>query len=640
MSIVLERLVHRYGEHTVVNTVSLEVGDGELFVLLGPSGSGKSTVLRMIAGLVEIEQGSVRLHGRDVTRLPPQKRGVGLVFQHYALFRHMTAAENIEFALRIRRVPREERQKRRDELLDLVGLVGLGGRMPRQLSGGQQQRVALARALAHRPEVLLLDEPFGALDARIRSELRRTVRAIQRELGIATIFVTHDQEEAFEIADRMGVMNFGRLLEVGPPRELYLRPQTEFVATFLGTANLLVGRYTPTGVRLGEVEFPLSTGKEGAADGVRVQVLFRPEDVAVKTSPGALSWPLLGEAEVEETLFAGSFERLRLRLPPIEGVRSIAPPAPYGGESVVIRRLRKLLWLARLSWCAGQGAVIRIGRRLRGAPPRVLRGTYPMHMVPSSVKIDRLAGFPSRSVVVHTKLASYKLVASEDFDLVLSDAGYAWDEIHWAAACSIVRDADVWITYFDSDFGSRLQPGTTGRFLALFKRLGVRIVVSSNGLDSAHLAAPRSRYGWVEALGKDYPSWDIAAETPATVERLKVFATHADFVIGHDYPTSAQLPRKDIVWNNFTVDLEGLAPKVTTGRDVPVVVHAPNHRHYKATEVLLEALERVNQVARVGRPGQANVGRDNNRVAVPAQQGRQPAICAVVIEIQIHDPGL
>jgi len=260
VSIVLDRLFKRFDNHLVVNDVSLEVADGEFFVLLGPSGSGKSTVLRLIAGLTEIDQGNVRLHGRDVTRLAPQRRGVGLVFQHYALFRHMSVAENIEFALRIRRVAPQERRRRREELLDLVGLSGLGGRSPRQLSGGQQQRVALARALARQPEVLLLDEPFGALDARIRTELRRTIRAIQRELKITTIFVTHDQEEAFELADRLGVMNFGRLLEIGPPQELYLRPQTEFVATFLGTANLMVGGSTPEAVGRGPVQFPLTTG--------------------------------------------------------------------------------------------------------------------------------------------------------------------------------------------------------------------------------------------------------------------------------------------------------------------------------------------------------------------------------------------
>src|SRR5262245_9178583 len=259
MSIRLEQLSKRYAGHPVVNDVSLEVADGEFFVLLGPSGSGKSTVLRIIAGLTEADAGRVLLHGRDVTGLPPQARGIGFVFQSYALFRHMTVGENIEFPLRVRRVRAAERRRRRDEMLELVGLAGLGGRLPQQLSGGQQQRVALARALAHKPELLLLDEPFGALDARIRAELRRTVRGIQRETGVTTLFVTHDQEEAFELADRIGVMNYGRLLEDGPPRELYLRPQTEFVATFLGTANLMVGECGQEGVRLGPVRVPLAT---------------------------------------------------------------------------------------------------------------------------------------------------------------------------------------------------------------------------------------------------------------------------------------------------------------------------------------------------------------------------------------------
>src|SRR5213594_498326 len=335
MSIVLDQLLKRYEGHPVVNNMSLEVADGEFFVLLGPSGSGKSTLLRMIAGLVDTDGGRIVLHGREVTHLPPQARGIGLVFQNYALFRHMSVAENIEFPLRIRTVPAAERRRRRDELLELVGLAGLGSRFPAQLSGGQQQRVALARALAHRPEVLLLDEPFGALDARIRSELRRTVHGIQRELKITTIFVTHDQEEAFELADRLGVMNFGRLLEVGPPNELYLRPQTEFVATFLGTANLMVGEVTPEGVRLGPIQFPLKTVMP-VGEARRVQVLFRPEDVAVKDSGEALSWPLLGEAVVQESGFSGSFERLLLRLPPLRGVRPIAPATPFGADFVLV----------------------------------------------------------------------------------------------------------------------------------------------------------------------------------------------------------------------------------------------------------------------------------------------------------------
>ena len=189
--------------------------------------------------------------------------------------------------------------------------------MPRQLSGGQQQRVALARALAYEPEVLLLDEPFGALDAKIRVDLRRTLRAIQREIGMTTIFVTHDQEEAFELADRLGVMNVGRLLEVGPPDELYLHPQTEFVATFLGTANLLVGRASADGVRIGALHFPLSTIARPGNDDRPVQVLFRPEDVALAASEQELAGPALGLAKVEQQTFIGSFERLRLRLPPI-----------------------------------------------------------------------------------------------------------------------------------------------------------------------------------------------------------------------------------------------------------------------------------------------------------------------------------
>jgi sulfate transport system ATP-binding protein len=340
MSIVVEELTKRYAGHPVVNGVSLEVADGEFFVLLGSSGSGKSTLLRMIAGLSEVDAGRVLLHGRDVTDVPPAKRGVGFVFQSYALFRGMTVAENVEFALSIRGVSRSERRQRRDELLELVGLAGLGGRMPRQLSGGQQQRVALARALAHRPEVLLLDEPFGALDAKVRGDLRRTIREIQRELGITTVFVTHDQEEAFELADRLAVLSFGRLLEVGPPEELYLRPETEFVATFLGTANLMVGETAAGGVRLGPVEFPLTTRAEVAGASRRVQVLFRPEDVALRGTVDGLACPSLGEAVVEQRAFAGSFERLRLRLPILPGVRAIAPPVPFGHDGVWIEAAR------------------------------------------------------------------------------------------------------------------------------------------------------------------------------------------------------------------------------------------------------------------------------------------------------------
>jgi sulfate/thiosulfate transport system ATP-binding protein len=343
MSIVLDQLTKRFDGHPVVNRLSLEIANGEFFVLIGPSGSGKSTVLRMIAGLNTVNEGRVVLHGRDVTYAAPQQRGVGFVFQHYALFQHMSVAENIEFALRVRRIPVNQRQKRRDELLEIVGLAGLGGRIPSQLSGGQQQRVALARALAHQPEVLLLDEPFGALDAKIRIELRRALRNIQSELGITTIFVTHDQEEAFELADRLGVMNFGRLLEIGTPSDLYQHPQTEFVATFLGTANLMVGESIPDGVRVGPILFPLNTEAsriENASGTQRVQVLFRPEDVTLALPDETLDTPLLGKGEIEQSTFSGSVERLRMRLPSIPGVRPIAPPVAFGEKAVLIEATR------------------------------------------------------------------------------------------------------------------------------------------------------------------------------------------------------------------------------------------------------------------------------------------------------------
>jgi len=362
MSIVLKYLTKRYENHPVVNNVSLEVANGEFFVLLGPSGSGKSTVLRMIAGLTSIDRGSVLLHGRDVTHLLPQQRDTGFVFQHYALFRHMSVGNNVEFALRIRKVSAAERHRRRDELLELVGLAGLGNRMPHQLSGGQQQRVALARALAHQPTVLLLDEPFGALDAKIRTELRRTLKHVQQELGMTTIFVTHDQEEAFELADRLGVMNAGRLLEVGPPDELYQHPQTEFVATFLGTANVLLGEVTANSVHLGDLRFPLTTVAAHDQDSRRVQVLFRPEDVTLAPSPEMLPEHVLGKATVEQTTFIGSFERLRLRLPALPRVQAIAPVVPFGSDAVLIDAARSQDMARRFPLRAGDSTWIGVQR--------------------------------------------------------------------------------------------------------------------------------------------------------------------------------------------------------------------------------------------------------------------------------------
>lgn len=339
MSIELENLTKRYDGVAVVDDVSLRIATGELFVLLGPSGSGKSTLLRMIAGLSPVDRGRVRLLGRDITEVSPKDRGMGFVFQHYALFRHMTVADNVEFALRIKKAPRAVRRERREELLQLVGLSGFARRFPGQLSGGQQQRVALARALAHKPEVLLLDEPFGALDAKIRLDLRHALREIQRELGLTTIFVTHDQDEAFELADRLAVLNEGRLLEVGPPRELYLQPRSPFVATFLGAANLVVGEVSGGEVRIGPVAAPLDGTVTIAPAPRRVQVLFRPEDV--KLSPHESGdYPRLGRAVVEHQAFVGAFERLRLRLPVLPGVRGIAPAPPFGAGVIVMDSVR------------------------------------------------------------------------------------------------------------------------------------------------------------------------------------------------------------------------------------------------------------------------------------------------------------
>ena len=308
MSIALDQVTKRYQSVPVVNDVSLKIEPGEFLVLLGPSGSGKSTLLRAIAGLTEIDHGRVSLHGRDVTGVPARDREVGFVFQHYALFRHMTVANNIEFALRVRGVRSGERRARRKELLRLVALEGMDDRLPSELSGGQQQRVAVARALAHRPQVLLMDEPFGALDAKIREELRRTIRQIQRELGIATILVTHDQEEAFALADRIGVMHQGRLLECGPPDELYTRPATRFVATFLGAANLLLGYRTPAGIRFSP---PATRG----APPREVVAVLRPEEVELAGDAGDVKSTFVGYGEVQEILFAGSVERLRVRMP-------------------------------------------------------------------------------------------------------------------------------------------------------------------------------------------------------------------------------------------------------------------------------------------------------------------------------------
>ncbi|HEV2270324.1 MAG TPA: ABC transporter ATP-binding protein [Steroidobacteraceae bacterium] len=389
MSITLDQLTKRYQGVPVVNDVSLEIGDGEFFVLLGPSGSGKSTLLRAIAGLSGLDHGRIALHGRDVTHVSARRRGVGLVFQNYALFRHMTVGENIEFALRVRRVRAAERRRRRQELLRLVALEGMDERLPAQLSGGQQQRVAVARALAHEPEVLLLDEPFGALDAKIREGLRRTIREVQRELGITTILVTHDQEEAFAMADRIGVMNFGRLLESGTPQDLYTRPTTRFVATFLGAANLILARQGSDGPRWGARPAALHGPGAGSLREREVVAVVRPEEIEIARSSETLSCShFLGRGVVEEVLFTGALERARIRLDEQPDVPILAHA--NGDGAVLLETTRPQFEQRAFAISPGQSVTIGV-RRAHVLPTPLSSFTI---CAPNGSAAERLAGNP------------------------------------------------------------------------------------------------------------------------------------------------------------------------------------------------------------------------------------------------------
>src|SRR3954467_3202217 len=242
MSIEVKGVNKRFGDFVALDDVNVSLPTGQLPALLGPSGGGKSTLLRIIAGLEKADTGTVTIEGTDATRLPPQKRNVGFVFQHYAVFKHMTVAKNVAFGLEIRKRPKDEIAHRVDELLRLVHLTQFANRLPSQLSGGQRQRMALARALAVEPKVLLLDEPFGALDAKVRKELRDWLRRLHDEVNVTTVFVTHDQEEALEVSDEIVVINAGRIEQVGPPDDLYDKPINEFVMSFLGPVTTLEGR--------------------------------------------------------------------------------------------------------------------------------------------------------------------------------------------------------------------------------------------------------------------------------------------------------------------------------------------------------------------------------------------------------------
>ena len=330
MSILLDHVSKWFGSHAALDEVSLEVADGELFVLLGGSGSGKSTALRIIAGLTPPDSGRIFLQGKRVDGLPPQQRGVGVVFQNYSLFRHMTVGQNIEFGMKIHKVHPGERIRRREELLNLIGLEGMGDVVPERLSGGQQQRVAVARALAYQPAVLLMDEPFGALDVRIRSQLRSSLKEIQRKLKVTTILVTHDQDEAFDLADRIGILDRGHLVEVGPPVSLYRRPKTEFAAGFLGAANILMGEIRSGDLHVGKVVLKLPPEAPQVKGSMEVKVLIRPEDLEARTVTPWISGKTLGQGKVKEIFQAGPVLRLKIGVPSLAGIPILAPEPTYG----------------------------------------------------------------------------------------------------------------------------------------------------------------------------------------------------------------------------------------------------------------------------------------------------------------------
>jgi sulfate transport system ATP-binding protein len=344
MSIEINRLMKRFGEYVALDGIDLSVDDRELVALLGPSGSGKTTLLRIIAGLEFADAGDIRLEGKSAMSRSARERRIGFVFQHYALFRHMSVFENVAFGLRVRRRrerPVEDEIKQRVErLLELVKLKPFANRYPAQLSGGQRQRVALARALAIEPRVLLLDEPFGALDARVRRELRKWLRQLHDELGTTTVFVTHDQEEALELADRVVVMSNGHIEQAGAPEEVYANPANEFVIRFLGNVNEIPchvrdGRIVLPGVSLGAVD--LAAAGEGPA-----ALYVRPQDVAVSRDPG-------GRATVKSVSAAGPFVRIEADLggaaPTIEAmvphdVLEPRPLTPGDRVSLSFRRAR------------------------------------------------------------------------------------------------------------------------------------------------------------------------------------------------------------------------------------------------------------------------------------------------------------
>ena len=326
-------LSKRFGAVAAVDGIDLTVRDGEFVTLLGPSGCGKSTTLNLIAGFLAPDAGAIRLAGQDVGSRPPFKRDLGLVFQDYALFPHMSVADNVGFGLKMRGVSKAETARRIDEALAMVHLEGLGARRPLQLSGGQRQRVALARALVIRPAMLLLDEPLSNLDLKLREEMRIEISGLQRRLNIATVFVTHDQGEALTMSDRIAVMRAGRIEQLGTPDEIYERPATRFVAGFIGAINMLpakVESVAPDAMARIATAAGAATARvaPGAAPGTSVTMTLRPERLRIGKAPdGAIAW----SATVEQVIYLGGKRELRLRLG--DGTPAVADVTNVGAQS-------------------------------------------------------------------------------------------------------------------------------------------------------------------------------------------------------------------------------------------------------------------------------------------------------------------
>lgn len=363
MAIELKNISKRFGDVVAVNRVTFSVRDGELMALLGPSGGGKTTVLRMIAGLEVPTEGDVFIGGRRVNDLSVQQRNIGFVFQNYALFKNMSVFKNIAFGLKIKKWKRNDTQDRVHELLKLFGLEGLGNRYPHQLSGGQRQRVAIARALAPKPSVLLMDEPFGAVDAKIRQELREWLVTLHQELNVTTVFVTHDQEEALEVANRIVIFSGGHLEQVGTPREVYEQPANEFVARFIGVMNVLEPVVQNGIARIAELEFPA----HGQADGQKMRIGFRPYAVQISSDLTQHRY----HAILRRTFFLGVLLRVELELPSGLAIRARMTKEEYANQGLADGRevsfqIRQFRVLAR------ESAELPPERELPYEPPPIL----------------------------------------------------------------------------------------------------------------------------------------------------------------------------------------------------------------------------------------------------------------------------